>query len=109
MILKVIKVNLTFNKVKLLDASRASIPWNQFNVLYNLRQDFGQKGVELKDKKFEQLFRGENACILYIQRENTHDCLRVKQRKKMKTTDQLKLGNFLSELWWWMPEAQWYL
>lgn len=54
-------MKLAFSKVQLLDASRASITSDHFDILDILRQDLGKKVVDIKDEGIEHSFSGDRA------------------------------------------------
>lgn len=65
-------VQLAFNNCYLLNASRASIPFNQLNILNGLRHQLGDEVWSIKDQSLEQPSWLDSASKLICESENLH-------------------------------------
>ena len=65
-------VQLAFNNGYLLNASRASIPFNQLNILNGLGHQLGNEVWSIKDQSLEQPSWLDSASKLICESEKTY-------------------------------------
>ena len=65
-------VQLAFNNCYLLNASRASIPFNQLNILNGLGHQLGNEVWSIKDQSLEQPSWLDSASKLICESEKTY-------------------------------------